>query len=281
MIKDSLKALGNSARDALRGWRGLLLLNVLYLVMLACVYYFFAVGVATAGQLVVSALTALAAPLLFFVLQSAVVNFVQPDVTFGALIWRTLRDLLKVLLLALPLIALAVGVIYALGWVQAHLPKIEEAPHVALAAHAEPPSPFHWQDGLISSLWLVLLGIFIPLVTVHLWLSTARDGLLPTLKRIHRVIARAFSGQSLLIYTVGLFVFGLMPYFVLYTRTSVTNGWAELTLFGLRLALAFVLSLWGWTITLGALARTTTPADASAVEVPTAEEAPAPVQNAA
>ena len=66
-----------------------------------------------------------------------------------------------------------------------------------------------------------------------------------------------------------------------FYNLSVTNGWAELTLFGLRLALAFVLSLWGWTITLGALARTTTPADASAVEVPTAEEAPAPVQNAA
>jgi len=276
MIKDSLKALGNSARDLFRNWRGLALLNVLYFALLVCVYFFFATGVATGGQLVVSALTALLAPLLFFVLQSAAANFVWPDVTFGALLRRTLRDFLKVLLLALPLIALAVGLIYLLGKLQAHLPKIEEAPHAYVAAqHAEPPSPLHWQDALVSSLWLLLLGIILPLVAAHLWLSAARDGLVFTLKRIHRVTARAFAGQSVLIYVVGFFVFGLMPYFVLYTRTSVSNGWAELTLFGLRLALAFVFTLWGWTITLGALARTDKGGDATAGQSKV-DESPAP-----
>lgn len=268
MIKDSLRALGNSARDLLRNWRGLALLNVLYLAMLACVYFFFATGVATGAQLVVSALTALLAPLLFFLLQSAAANFVQPDVAFGMLVRRTLRDFLKVILLALPLIALAVGLVYLLGKLQAHLPKIEEAPHVySSVQHPEPPSPLQWQDALISSLWLLLLGIALPLVGAHLWLSAARDGLLATLKRIHRVAARAFAGQSVLIYVVGLFVFGLMPYYILYTRTTVSNGWAELTLFGMRLALAFIFTLWGWTITLGALARTTPGGDAASGQV--------------
>jgi hypothetical protein len=63
-----------------------------------------------------------------------------------------------------------------------------------------------------------------------------------------------------------------MPYFVLFTRTPVSNGWAELFLFGLRIVLAFVLTLWGWAITLGALARVTPDAAAPVV----AEPAPAP-----
>ncbi|HEX3560152.1 MAG TPA: hypothetical protein VHU19_13185 [Pyrinomonadaceae bacterium] len=261
MIKDSLKAIGNSAVGLFRNPLGLLLLCVLYFALLACLYVFFATGVASAWQLVLSALTALAAPLLFFVLQAAIANFAQPEAAGGgALARHTLRDFLKILLLSLPLIALAVGIIYLLGVLQAHLPKIEDAPHALLAAtHAEPPAPLHWQEALISMLWLLLLGIILPLVAAHLWLSAARFGLLPTLKKIHRVVARAFRAQSVLIYAVGLFVFGLMPYFIIYTRTPISNGWAELTIFTLRLLLAFVFTLLGWTITLGALARTTPP----------------------
>src|SRR5205085_5575197 len=214
MIKDSFNAIGASARELFRNWRGLALLCALYLALLACIYVFFATGVATVWQLVLSAATALLM-LLFFLLQSAVANFAQPRVSFGALVRRTLRDFLKVVLLSLPLIALAVGVIYLLGKLQAHLPKVEEAqaPHAYVASTLAPkPEPLHWQDALVSSLWLLLLGIVLPLVAAHLWLSTARDGLVLTLKRIHRVTARAFAPRSVFIYAVGLFVFGLMPY---------------------------------------------------------------------
>jgi hypothetical protein len=187
-----------------------------------------------------------------------------------------LRDFLKIVLLGLPVIALAVAVIYLLGKLQAHLPKPAEAPHAyALAPHAEPPpAPLHWQDALVSTLWLLLLGIILPLVAAHLWLSAARDGLAPTLKRIHRVTARAFNAPSVFIYVVGFFVFALLPYFVLFTRTQVSNGWAELSLFGLRLLLAFVLTLWGWAITLGALARATPPPTETAAAVPAENAAP-------
>ena len=84
-------------------------------------------------------------------------------------------------------------------------------------------------------------------------------GLKATLKGLHRVLGRAFAPRSVLVYAVGLFLFGLMPYFVLFTRTALTNGWAELTVFGLRLALVFALTLVGWVVTLGALARVTPP----------------------
>jgi hypothetical protein len=269
MIKDSLRDIGNSARGLFKNPLGLLLLCALYLAMLACLYVFFATGQATAWQLILSALTAVAAPVLFFLLQAAVANFAQAETNFGSLVRRTPRDFLKVLLLGLPLIALAVGFVYLLGKLQAHLPKIEEAQHAVVATTLAPkPEPLHWQDALVSSLWLLLLGIVLPLVAAHLWLSTARDGLVFTLRKIHRVVARAFAPRAVFIYVVGLFVFGLMPYFILFTRTPVSNGWVELSFFTLRLALAFVFTLLGWTITLGSLARSTPPTENALVAAP-------------
>jgi hypothetical protein len=283
MIKDSLNALADSARSAFRGWRGLLLISVLYLVTLACVYVFFSVGVATAWQLALSAATALAAPLLLFVLLAATAHFALPGrETIGALVRRTLRDFPKVLLLALPVAGLGWLLFYLLGVLQTHLPKIEDVPHAVVSATAESrPAPLHWQEALVSGLWILLFGVVLPLLAAHLWLSAARDGLMRTLKRIHRVASRAFATRSVLVYATGLFVFALVPYFVLYTRTAVTNGWAELFMFGLRLALAFVLTLWGWTITLGALARVT-PGDAltSEAAVPDTPPAEAPPPDA-
>ena len=278
MIKDSLNALADSARSAFRGWRGLLLLSALYFALLACVYVFFSVGVATVWQLAVSAVTALAAPLLLFLLLAATANFALPErQTVGALARRAPRDFLKVLLLTLPVAALGWLLFYLLGKLEDKLPKLSEAPHAVVSSASGSgwkPAPLHWQEALTSSLWLLLFGIVLPLLAAHLWLAVAREGLWPTLKRIHRVAARAFAPRSVLVYAVGLFVFAFMPYFVLYTRTAVTNGWAELFMFGLRLALTFVLTLLGWTITLGALARTV-PGDAPAAEAATADAPPA------
>ena len=278
MIKESLKALGDSARDALGGWRGLLLLSALYLALLACVYAFFSTGVANAWQLFVTAVTALAAPALFFLLQAAAANFALPGATAGGAARRAPRDLLKVLLLALPLIGLAVLFVFLLGRLEAWLPKVGEAPAAAyVTVTGEPkPAPLHWQTALVSSLWLLLLGFLLPLVAAHLWLSAAGAGLAATLRGAHRVVGRAFAPRSIFVFAVGLFVFGLMPYFVLFTRTPVSNGWAELTLFGLRLLFAFVLTLWGWVITLGALARVTPPGGGAAVTTDEAPAAPAP-----
>lgn len=286
MIKDSLKAVGGSARDLFGDRGGLALLNALYLLLLASVYLFFSTGVANAWQLVVSAATALAAPLLFLVLQAAAANSaVGGRAGFVALLRRALRDFLKVLLLALPVVALAVGLFYLLGWLEGP-PKPEAAaatPTTFGPSGVSPgpkPEPLRWREAVFSSLWILSLGVFVPLVAAHLWLSAARAGLGATLKGIHRVVGRAFAPRSLLVYVVGMFVFALMPYFVLFTRTPVSNGWAELALFGLRLALAFVFTLWGWTITLGALARVTPPATAAiegaAVEGAATDETPPP-----
>ena len=261
MMKESFAALGASVRDLFRNWGGLLLLAALYGLLLASVYFFFSTGVANVWQLVVTALTAAAAPLLFFLFQAAAVNAALPDATAARVARRAPRDLLKVLLFAVPVVVAAVLFVYLLGKLQGWLPRVDEPPHINVAASVlgERPRPLYWQDALVSTSWLLLLGVLVPLVAAHLWLSAARVGLKATLKGLHRVVGRAFAPRSVLVYAVGLFLFGLMPYFVLFTRTALTNGWAELAVFGLRLALTFFLTLVGWVVTLGALARVTPP----------------------
>ncbi|MBV9924047.1 MAG: hypothetical protein JOZ96_03335 [Acidobacteria bacterium] len=280
MLKESFAALGASARDLLRNWGGLLFVAVLYLLLLLSVYYFFAVGVANTWQLFVTALTAAAAPLLFFLFQSASANAALPESTAGRVLRRAPRDFPKVLLLSVPVALFAALFVYLLYKLQGWLPAVAEPPRVASVGGVagERPVPLHWQDALQSSLWLLLLGVLLPLAAAHLWLSAARAGLKPTLKGLHRVVGRAFLPRSVFVYAVGLFLFGLMPYFVLFTRTSFTTGWAELLLFGLRLALAFGLTLFGWLVTLGALSRVTPPETGAPVvsESAPAEPAPAP-----
>jgi hypothetical protein len=277
MIKESFAALGASTRDLFRNWRGLLLLAAVYGLLLASVYFFFATGVANAWQLVVTALTVGAAPLLFLLFQAAAANAALPEANAARIARRAPRDLLKVLLLAVPVVVVAVLFVYLLGKVQGWLPAVEE-PHVSSMAGSmsAKPVPLHWQEAFLSSAWLVLLGVVLPLVAAHLWLSAVRVGLAATLKGFHRVVGRAFAPQSMLVYVVGLFLFGLMPYFVLFTRTAFTNGWAELTLFGLRLGLTFVLTLVGWVATLGALARVTPPETETPVVAEPAPAEPAP-----
>lgn len=277
MIKDAFTAIGGATRELVRDWGALAVLNALYGALLVAVYWFFATGVATAWQLVLSAILAVLAPLLFFVLQAAVASHAAGAEHARAVLLRGLRDFWKILLVSLPLIALAVLFIYLLNKLQAKFPVSAEDVRRVVPAGAgpratPPPLPLRWQDLTFAALRLLLVGVVLPLAGIHLWLAVARDGLAAALKNVHRVVARAFAPRSVLVYAVGLFLFGLMPYFVIYTTTPIKNGSVELILFGLRLALAFVLTLWGWAVTLGALAKVAPGGEvAPASEVPVAE----------
>lgn len=274
MMKETFVAVGGSARGLLRGWAGLVVLGVLYALLLVCVYWFFATGVATTWQLALSGLTFVAAPLLFFVLQAAAAHFAAGATGPGALMLRALRDFWKVLLVSLPVAAVGYGLYYLLDKLQGYLPT-PEAPRPP-GPHAPPPAPLTWTETFSSSLWLLVLGFFLPLVAAHLWLAVARDGLRLTLRRYHRAVGRAFLPRPVLVYAAGLLVFGLMPYFIIYTRTPLKAASGELLVFGLRMALAFLFTLLGWTLTLGALHRLTPPADAAPAAEPPLEPSPEP-----
>ncbi|HEX6623746.1 MAG TPA: hypothetical protein VF064_08540 [Pyrinomonadaceae bacterium] len=274
MFKDAFTAIGGATRELLRDWGALAVLAALYGALLFAVYWFFATGVATAGQLALSALLAGFAPLLFFLLQAATANHAAGAERAREVLLRALSDFWKILLVSLPLIALAVLVYYLLNKLQARFPVTAEdaarfVPPGAGPRAAPPPLPLRWQDVTFSALRLLLLGVVLPLAGIHLWLAVARDGLVAALRNAHRWLARAYAPRAVLVYAVGLFLFGFMPYFVVYTTTPVKNGWGELILFGLRLALAFLLTLCGWAVTLGALAKL-----APGGEVSTAGEAP-------
>lgn len=278
MIKDAFTALGAATRELLRDWGALGVLALLYGALLVAVYWFFATGVGSAWQLALSALLAGFAPLLFFLLQAAVTNHAAGAARAREVLLRAVRDFWKIILVSLPLIALAVLFYYLLNKLQARFPvPVDDASRFVPSGggpHAAPPAlPLRWQDVTFSALRLLLLGAVLPLAGIHLWLAVARDGLKGALKNMHRVFARAFAPRAVLVYAVGLFLFGLMPYFVIYTTTPVKNGWAELLLFGLRVAVAFVLTLVGWAVTLGALAKLA-PGDAAAPVAETPNAAP-------
>ncbi|HVF48893.1 MAG TPA: hypothetical protein VNA19_02325 [Pyrinomonadaceae bacterium] len=258
MFKNALTAIGTAARELLGNRSALALFHLLYAGLLASLYLFFSTKEATLPQLVLTGLLALAAPLLFFILQAACVGYAGTDAGAGALLRRALRDFWKLILVSLPLVALAVLVFYLINKLQVRFPVPEAADATRAYApypQTPPPPPLRWQTFIFAALKLLLLGILVPLAGVHLWIATAREGFKATFRNFFRTIARAFSAPSVFIYTVGFVVFALMPYFLIYTRTGTSNGWLELAIFGLRLALAFVFTLWGWTITLGALTR--------------------------
>jgi hypothetical protein len=259
MIKETLIAIGTAARELFRNRGALAILNLLYAGLLAAVYMFFATREATTAQLALTATLALLAPLLFFILQAGVAAYAQgSELRPASLLSGALKNFWKVILVSLPVIALAVLAVYLLNRLQAYFPAATDAARSAPAVsypQTPPPAPMRWSDVLLSTLRLLLLGVVLPLAAIHLWLGVARAGLLGALRKSPRILARAFGGQSVLAYAIGLFAFALMPYLLIFTRTPVKSASAELILFGFRLALAFVFSLWGWIITLAALAK--------------------------
>ena len=98
-------------------------------------------------------------------------------------------------------------------------------------------------------------GLLLPLVAIHLWLATVRDGLGAAIRRLATLLARAFSPQSVLIYIVGFLIFAVVPYFLLFRTTQTKHAWLELSFLVVRLIVVYALTLFGWTITVRALAE--------------------------
>ena len=261
MIRNAMATIGRAAREFVRNRSAMIVFNGLYALLLAVLYLFVWTKEVSLWQLIFTALLALAAPVLFFMIQAAGVHYTRGvSARPLALLRQSIRDFWKLLLISLPLILFAVLIVLLLNKLQAqYFTAGSEAARPVLAPSyppvAPPPAPMRWSDVVFSSLRLLLLGVVLPLAAIHLWIAVAHEGLTATLKKSLTIFARAFSAQSILIYTIGFIAFGLMPYFLIFTRTPVSNAWAEIILLGIRLALTFVFTLWGWIITLGALTK--------------------------
>ena len=267
MLTETFRSIVTAARKVLANWRAMLLLAFVYAALLATLYFFVAVREASIVQVTLTFALAIAAPLLFFVLQSLVAN--QTDETsIGSLLRRSLRSFWKLVLISLPLIALAILVAYLLTKWQNHLAaSLDNSANELSRSLAETASgprtaaarPIHWKAAMISTVRYLAFGLVLPLAAIHLWLATAHEGLGGALRKIRSHLARAFAPQSVLIYIAGFLIFGVAPYFLLFRTTQTKHAWIELFLLVGRLAVVFALTLFGWVITVRALAPFSTP----------------------
>jgi ABC-type transport system involved in cytochrome c biogenesis permease component len=72
MLTETFHSIAIATRKVFTNWRAMLLLAIVYASLLAALYFFLAVREASFGQVLLTFALAIAAPLLFFVLQSMV-----------------------------------------------------------------------------------------------------------------------------------------------------------------------------------------------------------------
>lgn len=265
MLTQTFQSIASAARTVSKNWQPMLLIAFVYACLLVVLYFFVSVREASLAQVVLTFALAIAAPLLFFVLQAMIAGAAASEtdeLTSGSLIRKALTSFWKLLLITLPLIALAILIAYLLGKAQARFgttlnnPAIDLPRRVASAANArEAARPIDWRAALLSTLRYLAFGLVLPLAAIQLWLATAQEGLGPAIRKLTTLLARAFAPQSVLIYVVGFLIFAVIPYFLLSKTIPTRHAWLEISLFVGRLAIVFALTLFGWVITVKALAH--------------------------
>lgn len=272
MLTETFRAIVTATRKVFNNWRSMLLLAVVYASLLAALYFFVVVREASLVQVTLTFALAILAPLLFFLLQAMIVASIASGEEPGlsSLIKRSLTNFWKLILVTLPLIALAVLVAYLLGKAQARFgasvpDAAAEVPRRMVEGARDTAKPIDWKAALLSTLRYLTFGLVLPLAAIHLWLATVQQGLGLAIRRAGALISRAFTPQSVLVYLIGFLVFGVIPYFLLLRTTSTKHAWLELFLLGARLAVVFGLTLFGWVITVKALANLSTNSPAGSI----------------
>ena len=298
MTKDVLSTIGSAMRGLLRDWPALVALAVLYAALVSACGLFITTREATTWQVFLTFALAFVVPLLLFVVLAGCAYYAAGERRAVPLVVRSLKGFWKVLLLAVPVVALTVLTVWGMNKLEArvrHDPQAEASetftqaddmnvPDNSAAADSDESSSaqrkpkVRWAYVFYWSLRLLLLGLVLPLLAAHLWLAAARDGFGAALRGFHRIVARAFSPRSVFIYAVGMILFALLPYFLITKGGALGTGWLEVALFSARVGLALLLTLFGWVVTMTALARTFY-GDAPAVGAAPAPPAPA-VQDA-
>jgi hypothetical protein len=276
MLTETFHSIVSAARNVFRNWQSMLLMAALYASLLALLYLFVSIKEATLPQVILTFIFAVTAPLLFFILQTMIASGSAQQVvretagetqqlTAGLLLKRSLTSFWKLLLISLPLIVLAILIAYLLGRAQNYFgqninePAISTTHTLSSTANPPPARPINWIVALFSTIRYLFFGLVLPLAAIHLWLATMRDGLGGAVGKIATLLSRAFAPQSVLIYIAGFLVFAVAPYFLLFKTTQSKHAWLELSFLVARLVVVFALTLFGWTITVRALGRFSSP----------------------
>ena len=268
-MKTTAKIILITARQMLRHPRSLAIFGVLYAALLASLYGFVATREATLGQIALTMVFLFLTPASFFLLQAAIIHQAR-DRRIG---WRdALSSAGKLLVVTLPVIILGIALFVILNRWEPQAPagialpsSWPDAGNWSPSSGQTAPTSLHWPTLIFATLRWLIFGVALPLMTTGLWVEAvncnwrarAGGGLRSLLHRLGRVAARAFAVGSVVTYTVGLVLFALIPYALLFVAVPATGPRTEFAIFIARLALAFVFTLLGWVLTLATLTQQT------------------------
>jgi len=214
MYSTSINAIISAARSLFSNRRSLLLMLAVYAALLAAIYLFVSTREATVSQLLLTLVTVVAAPTLFFVLQAAIVG-----PTSRGLMTRSL----KLFFVSVPVIAITMGAMYGLIKFQTH-------------------------PAIITTIRYLFWAVVAPLLIVQLWIAVSYGGV-----RVREVLTRAFAPQSMFVYACGFLMFAVAPYLLLQKSIPAQRPWVEISLIVMRLGLTALLILLGWALSVRAL----------------------------
>jgi len=240
----------------------LIVFAIIYAILLATFFRFIWIREATVWQVLFTYVFMILIPFEFFVFQAAIIDRVR-DQKFR---WRAIViDAVKFLVATIPILLAGWLLYYLLNKLAIRYP----APALPVLPVTQGPprvQPVHWPTLLFATFRFVLLGVALPLASIHVWIAIAGGeikslsggGAKTFLKRIGSALGRAFASESVLIYALGLIIFFVLPYFILVPIFNIKGNKTEFTIFVLRLLLAYLFSLFGWVVTVGALTRSST-----------------------
>ena len=214
----SINAIISAARSLLRNRRSLLLMLAVYAGLLAAIYLFVSTREATVSQLLLTFVTVLVAPALFFVLQAATVSYTNGPTSRGLI-----KNSLKLIAVSVPVVALTLVAVSSLNKFQTH-------------------------PTIVTTVRYILLAVILPLLVIQLWITVSNGGM-----RVRGVLTRTLAPQSMFVYAFGFLIFAVVPYLLLQKTMPNPRPWVEMSLLVVRLTFSALLILLGWVTTVGAL----------------------------
>jgi|GEM_PF-3140202 hypothetical protein len=260
MFNSTIRRIFVTAASLLKQRRILGAFALLYALLLGAVYGLVFTPEATVGQVLVTLALILATPFLFFLLQAAILD----NARHGKLDpRRVIRSGFKLFAVTLPVILVAAGAFLLLNQWQSHYPA--PIPPPWLRAEGLAPEPLrqdiHWPTLMFSTLRWIVFGVLVPLFIIHLWIATTNPRRetrvrksFSFIKRIRQIFVRAFAPASVFTYTIGMLVVVVVPYALLFVHIPINGARTDFAVFIVRLIFVFMVTLFGWLITITSLA---------------------------
>ena len=237
----------------------LIVFAIIYAMLVVSSYFLISTREATVWQVVVTCALMILIPALFFVYQAAIISRVRDGrLRVAAIGLNAVRFFLG----TIPLLLIAWLLYYLLN----KLAIRYSGPAIPLLPATQGPpqsAPLHWPSLIFASLKFVLLGVALPLAAIHLWIEmascnfreTLRSGAKHIFARLGHRFASAFRSESVMIYALGLILFFVLPYTVLFVPFAPKGNRTDFAVFILRLLLTFLFTFIGWVVTISALTR--------------------------